>query len=113
MSDLTKRILEIGKPLFRFLAPLVGWTNNDMKAGVFDIDIENALASMSPHDFAAVETEVNSYRTYTALYVQYGYKRIEAKCRKDALAMASNNRSGISWNDTPYCLKAVRSIIEQ
>ena len=46
MSDLTKRILEIGKPLFRFLAPLVGWTNNDMKAGVFDIDIENALASM-------------------------------------------------------------------
>ena len=55
MSDLTKRILEIGKPLFRFLAPLVGWTNNDMKAGVFDIDIENALASMSPHDFAAVK----------------------------------------------------------
>lgn len=109
MSDLTKRILEIGKPLFRFLSPLVGWTNNDMKAGVFDIDIENALASMSPHDFAAVEAEVNSYRTYTVLYVKYGYKRIDAKCRKDALAMASNNRSGISWNDTPYCLKAVRS----
>ncbi len=96
MSDLTKRILEIGKPLFRFLAPLVGWTNNDMKAGVFDIDIENALASMSPHDFAAVEAEVNSYRTYTVLYVKYGYKRIDAKCRKDALAMASNNSSGIS-----------------
>ena len=85
MSDLTKRILEIGKPLFRFLAPLVGWTNNDMKAGVFDIDIENALASMSPHDFAAVETEVNSYRTYTALYVQYGINGLKLNAAKTLL----------------------------
>ena len=109
MNDLVKRIMEIGKPIFRFIAPIAGWTNADMKAGIFDIDIENALKSMSQQDLEAVRSEVEAYRTYTALYVRYGYKKIEARNRKDALALAQSNKSGISWNDTSCCLKAVRS----
>ena len=83
MSDLTKRILEIGKPLFRFLSPLVGWTNNDMKAGVFDIDIENALASILTEHIQRYmfNTGINGLKLNAAKTLLLWHRTIELEYR--------------------------------
>ena len=75
-----------------------------LDVGICDIDIQNALRSMSDKEVEEVMNTVSTKKAYTNVYLAYGYQRVFASSKEEALK--KGNKEDIKWNKNILCLKA-------
>lgn len=102
-KKIAKKIIQIGEPLVSMVLSMAGMSVSN-ELNVCEIDIVSAIEQLDSHATRKIEHEIESYRTFTACYVKYGYKRVFGKNKQDALENAT--LSGIVWNETECCIKA-------
>jgi len=110
-KQLAHRIFVINnKTLCKMVFDMAQWflQDSDFKAGVFEMDILNALEDIDEVSLSFIENETKKYRVYTASFIKYGYYGLYAKTKDEAIQKA-NSRSAkgseINWSENLHCFK--------
>lgn len=78
----------------------------NMDIGICELDIENALDALSQEDKDSIGMAVKKKRIYTNVYLRYGYQKVYAENKEEALNKTPQN---IKWNKKIVLLKAAPS----
>lgn len=106
IERLAKKIVDINNDdLFKYVIKQTNWelTEKDFKAGIYEMDIINALEELDDTVLHHIENIVKKYRIYTNVYINYGYSKVYAISREEACC---TNPKSVTWNRNYMFLKS-------
>ena len=111
IKKLAKKILEIKEPLVSKTLSAAGYNLSDKKqvelAGIYEIDVVNALEQLPTSAYAEIASEVDLYKAFTLCYARYGYRNVLAKDKADAIERSKAEIDKIAWAENATCIKVI------